>query len=251
MSNFFQNPSTRAVVILVAAAAGLQASEQDARIVAAAKNSYVFKTQLRGEKIGVVSQQGVVTLSGKVGTDNHRTLAEDTVAGLPGVKEVRNELQVVGEPGLDTPDGKLRAKVQSALFFHRHVSATRTKVTAKDGVITLRGEAESPAQKALTGEYVKDIAGVTQVINEMTVAKHPRKAELKRKIDDASITAQLKAALLLNGGTSALNTKVVTTGGTVTLTGKAKTRAERELCSKIANNIDGVRAVRNQMTIED
>lgn len=253
MANPYRTNLPLAMIASVACCTGLQATEQDARIVAAAHQSYVFKTHLKQDKIQVTSRSGRVTLTGTVQSQDHRTLAEDTVAGLPGVKEVLNQLQVIEDPGLDTADGKLRTKVQVALFFHRNLSAAKTVVAAKDGIITLKGEADSEAQKALTTEYVKDIDGVSQVINEMTVAKPPRKPEreLKRKIDDASLTAQLKAALLFNRGTSALHTKVVTKGGVVTLSGKARTPAERELCSKIAHNLQGVHAVRNQMRLED
>jgi osmotically-inducible protein OsmY len=238
-------------ITVLAPTTGLRASDPDARIVAAAKQSYVFRTHLNNEKILLTAQNGIVTLTGTVKDDYHRTLAEDTVAGLPGVKEVRNQLQVLGEPGLDTPDGKLKAKVQAALLFHRNVSAAHTKVFAKDGVVRLRGEADTMAQKELTTEYVKDVDGVVEVSNEMTVLKSPRRRELRRKIDDASITAQLKAALLLHRGTSAVRTKVVTKEGIVTLSGKTRSKAERDLCTRIANDLDGVRKVRNKLTVEE
>ena len=47
----------------------------------------------------------------------------------------------------------------------------------KDAVVTLRGEASSIAQKELTSEYAKDIDGVKEVKNEMTVAATPEPAE--------------------------------------------------------------------------
>ena len=252
MSSPFQTFLRGAALACVATAPGLQASDLDARIVTTARNTYVFKTHLKNDKIGVSSTNGIVTLSGTVSNDYHRSLAEDTVGGLPGVKEVRNQLQTLGEPGPDTPDGKLRAKIQASLLFHRNVSASRTKVLVKDGVVRLRGEADGEAQRKLTTEYVKDVEGVDNVINEMTLAKPGHKEmKLRRKIDDASITAQLKMALLFNRGTSALSTKIETHGGVVTLTGSAKTLAERDLCTRIANNMDGVQGVRNQMTVGD
>jgi osmotically-inducible protein OsmY len=251
MSRSLPSLLTLTAVTLAVSTAGLRASDQDARIIAAAKQSYVFRAHLGREKIVLAAQDGTVTLTGTVKDEYHRTLAEDTVAGLPGVKEVRNQLQVQGEPGLDTPDGRLKAKVQAALLFHRNVSAAHTKVFAKDGLVKLRGEADNQAQKELTTEYVKDVDGVAQVVNEMTVLKRPRRKELKRKIDDASITAQLKAALLLHRGTSALHTKVVTEEGIVTLSGKARSKAERDLCTRIANDLDGVRRVKNLLTVEE
>ena len=49
------------------------------------------------------------------------------------------------------------------------MSATGTEVFAKDEAVTLRGEATNEAQKDLTTEYAKDVEGVKNVKNEMTV----------------------------------------------------------------------------------
>ena len=56
--------------------------------------------------------------------------------------------------------------------------------------------------------------------------------------------------LLYHRSTSALNTKVKTKDGVVTLGGKAKNAAEKELATKFANDVKGVKSVKNQMTIE-
>jgi len=71
------------------------------------------------------------------------------------------------------------------------VRATKTEVNVTDGVVTLSGEASSLAQKELTTEYAKDVEGVKDVKNEMTIAKSPAKPDetIGEKIDDASITA--------------------------------------------------------------
>jgi len=70
------------------------------------------------------------------------------------------------------------------------------------------------------------------------------------KIDDASITAQVKMTLLYHRSTSALNTSVTTKSGVVTLSGKAKNAAEKDLAAKFAKDVNGVKSVKNQMTIE-
>jgi len=61
------------------------------------------------------------------------------------------------------------------------VSATGTEVLAKDGTITLRGKADSAAQKDLTTEYAKDVEGVKDVKNEMTVLAAATKPGEKRQ----------------------------------------------------------------------
>jgi osmotically-inducible protein OsmY len=142
-------------------------------------------------------------------------------------------------------------KVKTALLFHRNVSGIGTDVNVKDGVVILTGEASSLAQKELTTEYAKDIDNVKTVVNDMTIAKTPAApvAITSDKIDDASITAEVKSALLSHHSTSAIHTGVSTTDGVVTMTGIAKNDAEKSLVTKLAADINGVTSVINNMTI--
>ena len=87
----------------------------------------------------------------------------------------------------------------------------------------------------------------------MTVTKTPKKTRTAgEKIDDASITAQVKMSLLYHRSTSALiyNTSVTTKRGVVTLSGKAKNAAQKYMATKLANDVNRVKGVKNRMTIE-
>jgi len=115
----------------------------------------------------------------------------------------------------------------------------------------LQGVADSVAEKELTTEYAKDIDNVKSVNNEMTIAQTPAMASETTgdKIDDASITAQVKSSLLSHHSTSAIHTGISTTAGVVTVTGVAKNDAEKSLVTKLATDINGVISVVNNMTI--
>ena len=238
-----------AAVALLAFSATVYASK-DSRIELSAKQSYIFTTYLQGDDIKIESKDGAVTLTGTVANNHHKSLAQETVAGLPDVKSVDNKLEVKGTPPAENSDAWISTKVKTTLLFHRSVSAV-TEVDTKDGIVTLQGEANSQAQKDLTTEYAKDIEGVKDVKNEMTVTKTPKtKRTAGEKIDDASITAQVKMTLLYHRSTSAINTKVATRKGVVTLSGKAGSAAEVKLATKFANDVNGVKSVKNRMTIE-
>jgi hyperosmotically inducible periplasmic protein len=241
-----------AAVVLLVTSVPVHASTMDDRIQASAENSYVFKTYLKGDDIKIQSKDGVVSLTGTVSEESHKSLAQETVAGLPGVKSVDNRLEVKGDHPAEKSDAWLSAKVKATLLFHRSVSAIKTEVDVKDGIVTLRGDAASQAQKELTTEYAKDVDGVRDVKNEMTVSKTSDKTRdtAGEEIDDASITAQVKMALLSHRSTSALHTKVETKHGVVTLSGKAGNVAEKDLVTKLVNDVKGVKNVQNQMTIE-
>jgi len=246
-------PLTLAAVVsaMLMTSSPLRAADTDSRIESSAAKSYAFKTYLKNDSIKTVSQDGVVTLTGTVAEESHKSLAENTVASLPGVKSVDNQLKVSGEQPAEHSDAWITTKVKTALLFHRHVSATGTTVYTKDGVVTLQGEASSLAQKELTTEYARDIDNVKEVKNEMTIAKTPAtsKEMMGDKIDDASITAQVKSSLLSHHSTSAMHTGVSTTDGVVTLSGVAKNDAEKSLVTKLATDINGVTSVINNMTV--
>jgi hyperosmotically inducible periplasmic protein len=241
-----------ATSILLVSTVPLRATETDERIEASAKKSYVFKTYLKNDSIKTESKSGVVTLTGTVMDASHKSLAQDTVEGLPGVKSVDNQIVVKGENPPEHSDAWIGMKVKSALLFHRNVRATKTDVNVKDGVVILSGEAASQAQKELTTEYAKDVENVKEVKNEMTVTKSPAEPgeTMGEKMDDASITAEVKSSLVSHRSTSALKTKVETTDGVVTLSGVAKNAAEKALVTKLVTDVNGVNSVINNMTIE-
>jgi osmotically-inducible protein OsmY len=56
--------------------------------------------------------------------------------------------------------------------------------------------------------------------------------------------------LLAHRSTSALKTSVTTKKGVVTLSGKASNAAEKDLAAKFAGNVNGVKDVKNRMTVE-
>jgi hyperosmotically inducible protein len=241
-----------AAVALLLVGSPLRASDTDDRIESSAKKSYVFKHYLTADSIKTESKNGAVTLTGTVAEESHIGLARDTVSGLPGVKSVDNQLTVEGQRPAEHSDTWVGLKVKTALLFHRNVRATKTDVNVRDGIVSLSGEASSVAQKELTTEYAKDVEGVKEVKNNMTVAKSAVGPDetTGEKIDDASITAQVKMSLLSHRSTSALKTKVETNEGVVTLTGVTKSAAEKALVTKLATDINGVSSVINNMTIE-
>jgi len=238
--------------LLLATHIPLRASETDDRIESSFIKSYVFQTYLHDDAIIARSKDGNVILTGTVSQQMHKDLAEETAGNLPGVKNVDSRLKVKGESPAENSDGWILVKVKTALLFHRNVSTQNTRVSVKNGIVTLRGQADNIAQKDLTSEYVKDVDGAKGVKNEMTLAKAAPSLTQKtmEKIDDASITAQVKVSLLSRRSTSALNTHVNTNQGVVTLSGKAENAAEKDLVTRLASDINGVKSVVNDMSVK-
>jgi osmotically-inducible protein OsmY len=222
-------------------------SDRDDNIESSFKKSFVCKAYLDKEHIKISSKNGVVTLSGDVSNESYKPIAQDTVEAIPGVKSVDNRIEISGDHPAKSSDAWIKMQLQTALVLHRNVNAGKTDIYVNNGIVTLKGEAASQAQKDLTSEYAKDVNGVKDVKNEMLIAGASQ--TLGEKVDDASITAQLKMTLMLHRSTSALRTTVTTRDGIVTLTGQAKSAAEKDLVTKLVEDIRSVNSVINNMTI--
>jgi osmotically-inducible protein OsmY len=59
--------------------------------------------------------------------------------------------------------------VKFALLSHKSTSALKTKVTTKDGVVRVTGDANSDAEKSLVTKLASDVRGTKSVTNDMTV----------------------------------------------------------------------------------
>ncbi|OGS32602.1 MAG: transport-associated protein [Elusimicrobia bacterium RIFOXYA2_FULL_53_38] len=237
---------------ILAFSAPVSASKTDSPIESSARQSYVFQVYLKGDDIKIESNDGEVILTGVVAKSFHQSLAQETVVGLPGVRSVINRLQVKEAPPAANSDAWLLDRVRTTLLFHRSMSAGIIEVKVKDGLVTLRGRAINQAQKELATGYVNDVEGVKDVKNEIAVPMGSKKPSriTYAKIDDASITAQVRMMLRYHGSTSALTTSVSTNNGVVTLGGKAGNTAEKALVSKLVGDVYGVKNVANLMTID-
>jgi len=236
------------LVFIAGPIALLASSATDRKIEEAAKASYNYRTVLE-DHVKVKANDGIVTLTGTVQDKDDRDLAADTVENLPGVTSVNNEI-IVKSTYPEHSDAWMAFKIRSLLLVKGNVSAASTKVAVNDGNVVLSGTAENLAQKELTAAYAKDIEGVKTVQNEITVKEKAPGETIGEKIDDASITSQVKYALLSHKATSALKTKVTTNEGVISITGEAATDAEKSLVTKLAQDVRGVKSVSNTMTVK-
>lgn len=160
------------------------------------------------------------------------------------------------------PDAWITTKVKSTLAAHKNVSAINTHVETKNGVVILRGDVDTMAEKDLTERYAKGVEGVRRVDNQLVVkgdqdvndsdrasesASYPRSSS--DGPSDTSLTMRVKAALLGNRSTSAFRTEVDADNGAVTLRGTAKSPAERDMAEKVVRDVNGVRSVDNQIEV--
>jgi osmotically-inducible protein OsmY len=68
-------------------------------------------------------------------------------------------------------------------------------------------------------------------------------------VDDAAITTAVKARFIDNKDVDALSIKVETLNGTVMLSGFAKSQTEKNAAEIVTRKVEGVRAVKNEITV--
>jgi len=216
-----------ATATLLGSSVALGASETDDRIESSFKDSSNYQIFLKDEQITISSKDGAVTLSGTVRDDARKSMAQATAKALPGVKSVDNRIMVL-----------------------LNVNADRTAVSVNDGIRRVPFypyHMTVQAQKEQTTEFAKERE------NEMSAAKaSERPAETAgESINDASITTQVNKSLSSHRLTRALNTNVTTINGIVSISGKANNGTQKDLVTKLATDVNGVKGVVNHMTIEE
>ncbi|MDD5091289.1 MAG: BON domain-containing protein [Candidatus Wallbacteria bacterium] len=88
----------------------------------------------------------------------------------PRSKNIACRNEVKGESAIERSDTCICLKVKFALLFHLNVTGFDTDVLVKDGVVTLKGTAGNPEHKSQSTEYIREIAGVREVNNLLSVA---------------------------------------------------------------------------------
>ncbi|HEY7114124.1 MAG TPA: BON domain-containing protein [Thermoanaerobaculia bacterium] len=152
--------------------------------------------------------------------------------------------------GCAQSDAGITATVKSKLAADTTVQAHEINVDTKNHVVTLTGTVDTQAAKDKAVEIARDTKGVTDVVDNMTVkmaeaaVAPPAGETVGQHVDDAAITAQVKAKLLADATVGGLKIDVDTKEGVVTLTSnKMKSQMEIDQAIRLARTVDGVRDV--------
>ncbi len=196
---------------------------------------------LKSSEIGVAAKEGVVTLSGIVGTYTKKLEAEKAAANVAGVKAVALNIQVGVSPYFKRTDAEIAEEVLKALKLHTSIPNDKIKVIVENGIVTLEGEVEWEYQRAAAKNAIQNFAGVTDIWNFI---------KIKPKIAATDIKEKIKAAFERSARLDANRISVETIGSTVTLTGTVTSLSEKEDAGYAAWAAPGVTMVNNNLEIE-
>lgn len=162
------------------------------------------------------------------------------------VSDATKSKSTIGEKIDDTV---ITTQVKMALMKDSSTATLGADVTTTNGVVLLQGTVQDNSERDMTTKVAASVQGVKSVQNEMKVITE-QTSTVGERLEDTAITTKVKMALTLHASTGALRTTVTTTDSVVTVGGKAKNKAEKELVSKIVEDVKGVRKVINNMTVE-
>ncbi|MBK5005710.1 BON domain-containing protein [Pseudomonas sp. S32] len=153
---------------------------EDATLAAVIRARLSWSRVTEKAPIEVNSDNGVVTLRGRVDSTEAKELAGVVARTTDGVYLVNNLVSLdtaamakarnapVDLPSGPQPsDGWIVDKIQSSYRFSRNLDGLNLKVVSEEGMVRLSGEVVSPEQKTIASEIARQIIGVRGVDADM------------------------------------------------------------------------------------
>lgn len=191
-------------------------------------------------QIGVTVQQGVITLTGRVGALREKWMAEKAARHVWGVRAVANDLAVAPEASVGT-DTAIASAAVSALDWNSAIPPELIQVTVRDGWVTLNGTVPWHYQKAAAEKAIEHLHGVKGVANAIVVKAPVTATVVRHKIEEA---------FKRSADVDARRVSVETHNGTVVLKGTVHSLTERAAAERAAWAAPGVIAIDDQLIVE-
>jgi osmotically-inducible protein OsmY len=142
-------------------------------------------------------------------------------------------------------DNELKTHVQSALDWEPSVDPSDIGVSVDDGVVTLRGNVASYAERMAAERAVLHVYGVKAVANDLAV----HLGSLFERTD-TEIARAAVAALKWNALIPKDKITVTVASGWLTLTGAVDWQYQRDAAFRAVRDLTGVKGVTNSVTVK-
>jgi osmotically-inducible protein OsmY len=241
---------------------------RDATVAAKLETVFLFNEHLNPFEIKSSAKDGTVTLEGAVRTQVQKDLAESIAKSVSGVKQVVNRIEVASGPlpetkadqwSMQVNDATVTASVLTRLNGVKDVDPSGVHVTTHGGVVTLSGEVSTEEQKTRIENIARHTRGVRKIVNKVHVRAPAKTADPKQgsgrqeigeTLDDEWMEKRIEIDLALNRNVNLEDIDVEVNSGVATLSGTVQDETERVLAEESANDINGVRQVRNNLRVE-
>ena len=169
-----------------------------------------WDAEIDESKIGVVINNGALTLSGHVPTYRQKMAASAAAKRVAGVLAIVDEIEVRLSSEHRTTDEGLAERIANVLRWNVSNHFKNIKAEVKNGFVTLTGEVEWQFQRANILQNIEHVSGVINVINLIT---------LKPRVSVGDVQKRIMEALKRHADIESSKIKVMATNGTVTLSG--------------------------------
>lgn len=150
--------------------------------------------------------------------------------------------------GTDIDDSVITSSVKSALLADADIKSFDFKVETRKGEVLLSGFVDNQAQLDRATAVTRAVAGVKGIQNNVVLKAGP--TTVGKKVDAGIITSKVKSALLGDPNIKSFDIAVVTRDDEVLLSGFVDNQAQVDRAMEVARGIEGVRMVRNEMSIK-
>lgn len=158
----------------------------DASITSAVKSKLIWSRNTDGLSTDVDTKRGRVTLIGKADNGAEKELAGRLAANTRGVVSVDNQLVVqnekpskaesakksAAEAKREVKDSWITTKVKSTFMYSSNVDGGDIAVSTEKGIVTLSGNVDSGAERALAIDLAQNVRGVKGVHSKGLTVKH-------------------------------------------------------------------------------
>jgi len=197
---------------------------------------------LNAAEIGVITKDGVVTLTGTVDTWAKKAEAENAAKKVAGVKAVIEEIKVQSSCNCTKEtDEQIATDVLTALNSSWQIPNDKIQVKVENGWVTLDGELDWNYQKEAAKKATTNLLDVKWVTNNITI-----KSEKTSKVEKEDIENAFKRNWTLENK----NILVSVSNNKVTLNGTVHSWFQKDEASRIAWNAPGIVNVDNQLTVD-
>lgn len=199
-----------------------------------------WDARIDSRQVGVAVKNGIVSLTGYVGSYLERRAAEEAAQSVEGVKAVANDVAIELPSNAKRTDAEVAEAAVAALQANVSVPSKSVKIYVRDGWVTLEGEVSTWHQKNTAEVALAALPGIKGLSNNLAIRSQISVDDVQTKIVDAfRRRAQLDAKKV----------RVFAQDGTVTLEGEVSSWHERNQAEIAAWQAPGVSQVIDKLTI--
>ncbi|WP_375455272.1 BON domain-containing protein [uncultured Methylobacterium sp.] len=200
----------------------------------------IWDPKVTSSEIGVTAKDGVVALTGQVGTYDEKLAAEAAACRVRGVKAVVQEIEVAVPYARKRSDEDIAATAIARLAWNVAVPPDRVLVKVSKGTVTLTGEVDHRFESEVAERELGQLSGVIAVNNRITI---------KPQVDVSAVSDNISEALNRSWLFDPKTVTVTAEGGTVHLGGMVRTMQERREAVGAAWASPGTTAVENRIGV--